>query len=528
MKQTLLVSLGVCALFAAATAGAQGTKWHPGHYVMLNGSAKDNFDEHLSNIDEIRNDAAIQGVMVRFWWHDLEPTLGRYDFSLIDGYLAALKKLSPKKRLVVRIMDRKFDTVDRASIVPDYLRTDPVYNGGIVRSRKGYVSRLWEAPVMGRLMKLYEAIGRRYDSNPLFEGAFTEETTLGFDDSNVPAGYTKEKLEQQWVRFIKAVKPTLPTTNLFLNANWIGSLGTMSDLVQEVRDAGVGAAGSNVVPGLLTEGQSVLDGVSGADYRLEVAIAYGVESGELGGSLGDFTPAQIASYAYNTLKAHYLFWARNTYEGTAKERWDTGILPYLRSKPPLRTRCPNVYGICVSDDRPIVADADTAPPAAADTDSGQRASDGGSSSSGESTATAPAGSADKAAPAPSDSAAEVAPPSGSATPAAPPSSGSATATAPPAPGSATAATPPPSGPPPPAAETAPMPPSAPVPDWAAALAAASPLPPTTASSAAAPPPSSAGGGGGSLGLLEVLLLGLVALGRRSPVAARIARWTRSS
>ena len=75
----------------------------------------------------------------------------------------------------------------------------------------------------------------------------------------------------------------------------------MSALVQEMRDTGVGAGGSNVIPDNPTLGQQVVDGAFGADFRQEVPIAYGVEAGEL----GDFTPAQIGAYAYDALHANY-------------------------------------------------------------------------------------------------------------------------------------------------------------------------------------------------------------------------------
>jgi hypothetical protein len=164
----------------------------------------------------------------------------------------------------------------------------------------------------------------------------------------------------------------MPTSNLFLNANWLGLPATMSNLVQNIRDAGVGAGASNVIPGRPTLGQQVVIGVYGADYRLEVPIANSVEGGELGGSVGDFTPEQIGTYAHDVLYTHYLFWARNTWAGTPEQQWWTGILPYLRTRPPLRTRCPNIYGLCVTEDPPGPVPPENQPPivsAGADTSS---------------------------------------------------------------------------------------------------------------------------------------------------------------
>jgi hypothetical protein len=351
MKKRLLVSFGACALFAAATAAAQGTKWHPGHYAML---GRNNTHEHTMQIAQLSNDTAITGFFVSFSWHTLEPAFNQYDFSLIDSYLSQLRQLNTTKRLVVRIMDRRFGSDDPTAIVPEYLRVDPAYNGGIVRTRPGHAARLWEAPVMDRLISIYQALAQRYDSDPLFEGAFTEESTLGFPAPNFPPGYSHDLLAEQYVRFMKAVKPLMPTSNLFFNANFIGSPTIMSDLFQEMRNASVGAGGQNVSFGSPTQGQRALMGEFGADYRLELPIAHAVEAVELSGSRGNVTPQQIATYAYDVLHNHYLFWARNASQGAEGQQWWTGVLPYLRrSRPPVQTRCPNVYGICVSDDVPV-------------------------------------------------------------------------------------------------------------------------------------------------------------------------------
>ncbi len=349
--------IGALLLLADATVSAQGTKWHPGHYLMLDGGAT--IEQNMTSIGQLDNDVGVKGFMVRLWWYDLEPTFDHYDFSIVDTYLATLRQMTPPKRLVVRIMDRAFKTSNGAGIVPDYLREDPVYNGGLAVSRSGFVARLWEAPVMTRLVKLYQALAERYDSDPLFEGAFTEETTLSFDAEDYPEGYTNEVLEQQYVRFIKTVKPSMPTSNLFLNANWLpGSTDLINDLYAQLEAAHVGAGGSNVFPGRLTLGQSVLTGAYGADYRLELPIASAVENAEL----DQFTPKEIGDYAYDVLQSHYVFWTRKMSGPTPEQQWFPGILHYLRQRPPTRTRCPNVYGICSSGDVLRAAGEENQPP----------------------------------------------------------------------------------------------------------------------------------------------------------------------
>jgi hypothetical protein len=339
MEKGLLASvLGSIVLLLAAPVTAQ-IKWHPGHYMML--GTKDTRLQVLNAIQEIGRESPIKGVQVRMRWYDLEKSKGVYDFSGIDAYLAKLKAQPTRKQLVIRIIDRKFNTTSAWGIVPNYLRTS-YYNGGVVRSATGYVARLWEPAVMNRLIALYTAIGRRYDGDVRFEGLATEETTLSLL-SPYPSGYSHTKLGYQYKRLTAAARSAMPHSNLFLGTNWIGSVSVMQDLIGSLAGTQSAAGGSNVIPGKKSLGQRVWTGEYGADYRWHLALSSGVEAGEL----RNFTPKQINDWAYNTLRLHHLFWVRNTWAGDASRRWHTGILPFLRTRPPIRTRCPDSYGWCV-------------------------------------------------------------------------------------------------------------------------------------------------------------------------------------
>jgi hypothetical protein len=110
--------------------------------------------------------------------------------------------------------------------------------------------------------------------------------------------------------------------------------------------AGVGVGSPDVIPNLLSDGQEIWTGTYGADYRGKLPIAGSVEVAELGGSKGSWTPQQLNSFAYDTLRTNYMFWTWNTWEGKASQRWDTGILPFLRTNPKVRTTCPSIYAWC--------------------------------------------------------------------------------------------------------------------------------------------------------------------------------------
>jgi hypothetical protein len=108
-----------------------------------------------------------------------------------------------------------------------------------------------------------------------------------------------------------------------------------------------GAGGPDVLPPPEggTAGDRILRGASGrVDYRKSMPIAYAVQTPELGGRKGDFTPAELFEHAYGTLQANYIFWVRNTGTGGRHQQWSTGILPFLRSiDGRIHTDCPSSW-----------------------------------------------------------------------------------------------------------------------------------------------------------------------------------------
>jgi hypothetical protein len=335
--------LAVLALLVATSAGAQGIKFHPGHYVML--TRGDLVSTTLTQLKDIQNVSSIKGAVIIIPWASLESSKGVYNYALIDTYVNRLK--SYNKRLIIRILDRRFSLSRSTGIIPSYMLTS-AYNGGVVRDNDGYVARLWEPVVMDRMIALYRAIGRRYDNNMYFEGIASEETTLDFDQP-FPSGYSHAKLVAQYKRLITQARPAMPKTGIFLNTNWLGSRAYMSDLVQAMVEPDIATNSSNTEPNDLNDGQIVWTGggTLGADYRGLLAIGTSVEHAELGGHLGKYTPQQVGKWAYERIRANYVIWVRNEWSGNASQRWTTGILPYLRTNPPVVTKCPTSYGICL-------------------------------------------------------------------------------------------------------------------------------------------------------------------------------------
>jgi hypothetical protein len=75
--------------------------------------------------------------------------------------------------------------------------------------------------------------------------------------------------------------------------------------------------------------------LGGKDYRGEMVSAFSVQTPELGGSQGSFTPRELFDHCVKTNKCRYMFWIRNTFAGGPEQQWSTGILPFIRSNPSL-------------------------------------------------------------------------------------------------------------------------------------------------------------------------------------------------
>jgi hypothetical protein len=344
VNQKILGAFALLAFLGASGANAQGVKWHPGHYAML--LTNESASQHLARINELGDEPSIAGFMIRINWATLETSKGVYNFSEIDSYLKRIKAQPTKKRLVLVVMERRFGGTSASGIVPNYLTTESTYHGGLIKTKIGYAARLWEKPVMDRLIELYQAIGARYDNDMYFEGVSSEESTLSL--TSTPTGYSSAALAAQWTRLAVYTRKAMPQSNVFIMTNWIGSTAAMETLTQSLVAPRAAVSSSNLIPSSMNLGQQVWTGVYGADYRGRLAIGNAVETSELGGKNGNYSPKQLNDFAYNTLRTNYVFWIYNTWEGASYQRWSTGILPFLRTKPPIRTTCPSNYGHCMT------------------------------------------------------------------------------------------------------------------------------------------------------------------------------------
>ena len=160
---------------------SKGIKWHPGHYYTIQNWANDDPIYMAKVYKELKATPALRGMQMRFLWGWLEKSPGVYDFSIIDQHLKKLTAMN--KRLVIQVQTKSFEADWK--LIPKYLKA-PKYEGGAFAFRDwgsktidGHNIKLWNPNVRDRLIALYRALGKRYNSHPNVEGIGMIETAMG-------------------------------------------------------------------------------------------------------------------------------------------------------------------------------------------------------------------------------------------------------------------------------------------------------------------------------------------------------------
>lgn len=306
------------------------TKWHPGHYMFLDGNrtTPELRAAHLKQIDLIANEPTVKGVKLVLYWGAIEKAQGDYSagFAVIDQYLAKLKATG--KYLILSVQDRTFSGYLPAEVdqfFPAYIRTQY----GITKMRNGETLRSWLAPVMDRQIAMMKALAARYDSHPNFEMYQIEETavavTPGVDGFSLTAYGTQTK------RLLSAARPAWTQTLVRLPANFFGSDAQMWDLLTHCTALPVAVGGPDVIPNQTIQADRLfMGGAPGSDLRGIIPWVAEVQSPSLGGHKGTFTPQQLYHNGMLRKPSHFV-WYRNTWLGGTAQRWDTGILPFIKS-----------------------------------------------------------------------------------------------------------------------------------------------------------------------------------------------------
>jgi hypothetical protein len=332
-------------------------KWNPGHYVQLGAGASDTLVQRT--FKEISTLANVRGVQTRYYWRDLEPTKGVYDFTEIDKELAMAAAVG--KRLFIVIGTKTFTAGSRA--LPDYMHTDE-YSGGAYRiqidakdavgteATTGENIALFDPDVRDRFIALTTALGQRYNGNNAFEGIGFNETALG--QAVVPLTSTqKADFFTNLAAVDAATRKAFPNTVVLQFFNYPRPY--MPALVNSAISNSVALGGPDTF-------------LNDSELEASAYIHYDTAWGKvpLGPSVqaenyvttyqgGPYTPPAVTdlyAFAKGRLHANYIFWSKTLTEPLVP--YNNVLAMFKSSTFPkdasggLATTCPTTFASCVS------------------------------------------------------------------------------------------------------------------------------------------------------------------------------------
>ena len=221
------------------------------HFVFIGG---DELADHRRLI--ARDD--IDGAQVIYTWRALEPRKGAYDFSKIERDLALADRLG--KKLFVQVQDRFF--LPESRYIPEYLLTDPIYGGGLVRQEdnagegvakgSGWVAAQWNPHLRKRYQALLAALGDRFDGR--IYGLNLPETAIEVPlEEGAPDGFSCDIYFGAAMENIAAARAAFDQSYVVQYANfwpceWDNSHAYMSRIFGFALAEGVGIGGPDIVP----------------------------------------------------------------------------------------------------------------------------------------------------------------------------------------------------------------------------------------------------------------------------------------
>lgn len=165
---------------------------------------------------------AVDGIMIRTFWSNVEPAPDQYDWRFIDSQIQNAS--SSGKNVILLVLPGAFTPtwalqgVQSAQFVEDY---------GFVQGTTVTLPMPWDKTYLNRWFAFVQVLGQRYDSNPAVVNvpaagptSISEEMSLPNDTATVTKwkqlGYTQQKYEDAWQQTMAAYVQAFPTTQISL------------------------------------------------------------------------------------------------------------------------------------------------------------------------------------------------------------------------------------------------------------------------------------------------------------------------
>jgi hypothetical protein len=165
---------------------------------------------------------AVDGIVIRTFWSNVQPAPNRFDWSFIDSQVQAAS--ASGKKVILVVLPGAFTPqwalqgVQSAQFVVDY---------GFVQGTTVTLPMPWDPIYLTRWFAFVRVLGQRYDSNPVVVNvpatgptSISEEMSLPDDPGAVAKwtqlGYTLSKYEDAWQQALAAYVQSFPTTQISL------------------------------------------------------------------------------------------------------------------------------------------------------------------------------------------------------------------------------------------------------------------------------------------------------------------------
>jgi hypothetical protein len=280
---------------------ASPRKFNPGHYVAM--MRKNHSQDAMYTAS---NHPGVRGVMKRYTWRSLEPSLGVYNFSEVQSDLMWAQSYG--MQFIVMIEDKTF--VDELP-GPDYLTKYSVRNRD-----NGFTLQRWNPYVVSRMNALTKAFGARFDSNPALEGIVVgEETAPGVPGTTLDAtGYTPEKYRDAYISMLTTAADSLPTSRVFFYQNFFPrNQSYIAVIAAAVASKGVVLGGPDNEPddyAMRTSVYPIYDKFHGK-MKMFIQVEprnYWHQHATAGYSTKYWTMPELFVHARDTLHSNYLWW----------------------------------------------------------------------------------------------------------------------------------------------------------------------------------------------------------------------------
>ncbi len=281
-----------------------------------------------------------------------------YNFSSIDKRLAELA--AKNKRLVIVLQTKSFDP--SIVLVPDYLKAD-LYEGGVFTHTKGddivngHNLKLWNSNILARMAKLMQALGKRYNSHPYFEGIGLTETSMGTPVIPLSSAETDSFYNNLLIINQRMREEFFPNTMTFQFTNYPRPI--LESFIENLSTMGTGLGGPDTFiqdPGLNYPGNQYAPGgvytyypkLSGIVPLTPSVMQTNYRNTKWDGTGYEPSILELLTFARDNLKANYIFWSRDpVYFPRVLEmlNWND-----QKSDPAggLDPTCPSTYSSCVN------------------------------------------------------------------------------------------------------------------------------------------------------------------------------------